>query len=49
MSETEGTCCDNEENHKDGELVVCSECKEWTSEVDCRECGETLFKSGCCG
>lgn len=43
------TCCDNEDNHVDGELVVCSDCKEWTNTIECKECGETLFGSACCG
>jgi hypothetical protein len=47
--EIEDTCCDNEDNHIEGEECLCWDCKEHTNEIECKECGEVLFKSACCG
>lgn len=44
-------CCEDEKNYYEDEdsLDICRSCKEWTSPVKCRECGDTVFDSSCCG
>jgi hypothetical protein len=50
MNNEQESCCDHEDNHVErDECVICHDCKEWTSEIECKECGETLSKSACCG
>lgn len=44
-------CCEDEDNHveDDEECVTCWRCKEWTSQVRCKECDDLVFESVCCG
>lgn len=45
------TCCEDEDNAYDNEdeCIICPSCKEWACEVKCRECGDMIFESNCCG
>lgn len=50
MAENKGCSCENTYESEDSDdQEICYACGEWTSLVRCKDCGDVVFESACCG